>query len=170
VALCHDASLTPKKKLGATIHQQKFVDLNLNNSVRAAVIDIKDDKFWKCIYLLLHAVFPALRLLDKPPPSEDESKAKDADTPFEMEMTPYNLVTAFEHQVIWHWNKRKKCIEHEYAIAGWALCVMKDVCKDVREQLTWECTMICLRWQSIDSMCHRLLTLTLLLLLCLCTQ
>jgi hypothetical protein len=49
--------------LAATIHQQKFVDLNLNNSVRAAVHDIKDNKFWKCVYLLLHAVFPALRLL-----------------------------------------------------------------------------------------------------------
>jgi hypothetical protein len=49
--------------LVATIHQQKFVDLNLNNSVRAAVHDIKEDKFWKCIYLLLRAVIPALRLL-----------------------------------------------------------------------------------------------------------
>jgi hypothetical protein len=52
-----------RQPLAATIHQQKFVDLNLNNSVRAAVHDIKDDKFWKCIYVLLRAVFPALRLL-----------------------------------------------------------------------------------------------------------
>jgi hypothetical protein len=49
--------------LVATIHQQRFVDLNLNDSVRAAAHDIKDDKFWKCVYLLLCAVFPALRLL-----------------------------------------------------------------------------------------------------------
>ncbi len=49
--------------LASMIHQQQFVDLNLNNSVRAAVHDIKDDKFWKCIYMLLRAVFPALRLL-----------------------------------------------------------------------------------------------------------
>jgi hypothetical protein len=27
------------------------------------VHDIKDDKFWKCVYLLVHVVFPALRLL-----------------------------------------------------------------------------------------------------------
>jgi hypothetical protein len=27
------------------------------------VHDIKEDKFWKCIYVLLRAVFPALRLL-----------------------------------------------------------------------------------------------------------
>jgi hypothetical protein len=52
-----------KQALSATIHQQKFVDLTLNNSVRAAVCDIKDDKFWKCIYILLCAVFLALRLL-----------------------------------------------------------------------------------------------------------
>jgi len=49
--------------LGATIYQQKFVDLTLNDSVRTAVIDVKDDKFWKCIYLLLGAVSPALRFL-----------------------------------------------------------------------------------------------------------
>jgi hypothetical protein len=49
--------------LAVAIHQQRFVDLNLNNSVRAAVHDIKVDKFWKCIYLLVSAVFPTLRLL-----------------------------------------------------------------------------------------------------------
>jgi hypothetical protein len=52
-----------RQPLAATIHQQRFVDLNLNDSVRAAVHDIKDDKFWKCVYLLVCAVFPALRLL-----------------------------------------------------------------------------------------------------------
>jgi hypothetical protein len=52
-----------RQPLAATIHQQRFVDLNLNNSVRAAVHDIKDDKFWKWVYLLVRAVFPALRLL-----------------------------------------------------------------------------------------------------------
>jgi hypothetical protein len=52
-----------QQPLAATIHQQKFIDLNLNNCVRAAVHDIKDDKFWKCMYVLLSALFPALRLL-----------------------------------------------------------------------------------------------------------
>ncbi len=64
-----------KQPLTATIHQQKIVDLNLNDSVRSAVQDIKDDKFWKCIYLLLCAVFPALRLLrycDKSKPAMDK--------------------------------------------------------------------------------------------------
>ncbi len=59
----------------ATIHQQRFVDPNLNGSVRTAVHDIKDNKFWKCIYVLLHAVFPALRLLhycDKSKPAMDK--------------------------------------------------------------------------------------------------
>jgi hypothetical protein len=49
--------------LVATIHQQKNVDLNLNDSVRAAVHDIKDDKFWTFLYALLRAVVPALWLL-----------------------------------------------------------------------------------------------------------
>ena len=64
-----------RQPLAATIHQQRFVDLNLNNSVRAAVHDIKDYKFLKCIYLLLRAVFPALRLLcccDKSKPPFDK--------------------------------------------------------------------------------------------------
>jgi hypothetical protein len=64
-----------RQPLTATIHQQKFVDLNLNESAKAAVRDIKDDKFWKCIYILLRAVFPALRLLhycDKNKPSMDK--------------------------------------------------------------------------------------------------
>jgi hypothetical protein len=65
-----------RQPLAATIHQQKFVDLNLNVSVRAAVHDIKDDKFWKCVYLLLCAVFPALRLLrycNKSKPAMDKT-------------------------------------------------------------------------------------------------
>jgi hypothetical protein len=38
-----------RQPLVGTIHQQKFVGLNLNNSVRAAVRDVKDNKLWKCI-------------------------------------------------------------------------------------------------------------------------
>jgi hypothetical protein len=67
--------LNLRQPLAATIHQQKFVDLNLNDSVRAAEHDIKDNKFWKCIYLLLCAVFPVLRLLcywDKSKPAMDK--------------------------------------------------------------------------------------------------
>ena len=68
-------ALRLRQPLTATIHQQKFVDLNLNESAKAAVRDIKDDKFWKCIYILLRAVFPALRLLrycDKNKPAMDK--------------------------------------------------------------------------------------------------
>jgi hypothetical protein len=39
------------------------------------VHDIKDDEFWKCIYVLLRAVFPTLRLLrycNKSKPAMDE--------------------------------------------------------------------------------------------------
>jgi hypothetical protein len=38
-----------RQPLAATTHQHKNVDLNLNNTVRAAVHDFKDDKFWKCM-------------------------------------------------------------------------------------------------------------------------
>jgi hypothetical protein len=31
------------------------------------------------------------------------------------------------NSLIWHWNKNNEKIEHEYAIAGWALCIMEDV-------------------------------------------
>ncbi len=181
-----------RQPLVATIHQQRFVDLNLNNSVRAAAHDIKDNKFWKCVYLLLHAVFPALRLLcccdkskppfDKifflshrttlalekseeflndrklfgslrsdsnltqegnivlgeggdisdeenvvyenaPPQPEKESNydesSVDEDAPTQLsQVMPYNLIMSFGRQVIWHWNRRKQCIEHKYVIAG----------------------------------------------------
>jgi hypothetical protein len=54
-----------KQALLATIHQQKFLDLESakKQSVRMAVQDIEDNKFWKCLYILLHSVIPALRAL-----------------------------------------------------------------------------------------------------------
>ena len=205
-------ALRLRQPLTATIHQQTFVDLTLNDSAKAAVRDIKDDKLWKCIYILLRAVFPALRLLrycdknepamdkifflsrrttvaldksmeflndktlfgalksddnltregnivlggagdaendsdddnvifnDGPPPSEDDSDVTedefDPDATTQLDVTPYNSVMSFGRQVIWHWSKRKQRIEHEFAIAGWALCVMDDVRKDVLERMT----------------------------------
>jgi len=47
----------------ATIHQQKFVDLTLNETVAMAVQDVENPDFWKCLYIILRAVFPALCLL-----------------------------------------------------------------------------------------------------------
>ena len=49
--------------LQATIHQQQFLDLKLNGTAKAAVRDIADDAFWKSMYILLRAVYPALRAL-----------------------------------------------------------------------------------------------------------
>lgn len=40
-------ALRLRQPLTATIHKQKFVDLNLNESAKAAARDIKDDKFLK---------------------------------------------------------------------------------------------------------------------------
>jgi hypothetical protein len=56
-------ALCLRQPLTATIHQQTFVDLTLKDSAKAAMRNIKDDKFWKSIYILLCDVFPALRLL-----------------------------------------------------------------------------------------------------------
>ncbi len=72
------------------------------------------------------------------PQSEEESKhdkeSVDEDAPTQLSQgTPYDLIMSFGRQVIWHWNKRKQRIKHEYDIAGWALCIMKDVQKDVQE-------------------------------------
>jgi hypothetical protein len=45
----------------------------------------------------------------------------------------FNLT--FWGQIKWHWNHCKTKLEHEYAIAAWALCVMGDVRLDVAQQL-----------------------------------
>jgi len=72
--------------------------------------------------------------------SEDESDVVsdefDADTPTQLDLTPYNLVMSFGRKVIWHWSKRKVRIDQEYATVRWTLCVMEDIQKDVMEQLT----------------------------------
>jgi len=53
-----------KQALMATIHQQRFTDLTVNETVAMmAVQDIENPDFWKCLYIILRAVFPALRLL-----------------------------------------------------------------------------------------------------------
>jgi hypothetical protein len=165
-------------------------------TVAAAVRDIGDDKFWKCIYIVLHAVFPALCLLrycdkstpamdkifylshkttialrkseeflndealfgemtkdlnlcreesilsgdssddddndvlfsnaDLTPTSSDSGSDDDNESEIEELVSP-NSIMLFGRQFIWHWNKRKHKIEHEYSIAGWALCVMDDI-------------------------------------------
>jgi hypothetical protein len=64
-----------KEPLKSTIHQQKFRDLTLTASAKAAVKDIGDDKMWKSMYILLRAIFPALRALrfcDASKPSMDK--------------------------------------------------------------------------------------------------
>ena len=66
--------LLVRKALTATIHQQKFADLSVKENVHAAVRDITNEKFWKRIYIVLRAVFPALHLLrycDKSIPAMD---------------------------------------------------------------------------------------------------
>jgi hypothetical protein len=75
-----------------------------------------------------------------PPHSEEEShydeKSVHKNAPTQLsQVTPYNSIMSFGCQVIWHWNKHKQRIEHEYAIAGWALCIMEDVQKDVQKGL-----------------------------------
>ena len=52
-----------KPALKATIHNPSFSSLSKNDCVAAAIADIEDDVFWKAIYCLLRAVFPALKAL-----------------------------------------------------------------------------------------------------------
>jgi hypothetical protein len=59
-----DLSLSAKYN-NQQIHQQKFLDLKSVKklSVKMAIQDIEDKKIWKCLYILLRSVFPALRAL-----------------------------------------------------------------------------------------------------------
>jgi hypothetical protein len=52
-----------EQPMKATIHEQKFLSLPLNKSAWMAVHDIKEAKFWKCLYILLCSVFSALKAL-----------------------------------------------------------------------------------------------------------
>jgi len=183
--------------LKATVHQQKFRSLPLNESARMAVLDIQEAKFWKCLYILLRSVFPALKLLhycDANKPSMDkifflshrttqaiekssdslndkelfgsltpdrnlthgdinldgaddsddeeevafEDSDDDDDTESNEVATPNNSIMSFGRTVLFHWNRRRKKIEHEYAIAGWALSVVGEVRIDVRERMRGE--------------------------------
>ena len=45
----------------ATIHQENCSELDLNERVQSAVLDIEDKNFWKAIYIIMLATFPALR-------------------------------------------------------------------------------------------------------------
>jgi hypothetical protein len=70
----------------------------------------------------------------KMPPSQSEEESNldkesvDKDAPTQLsQLMPYNSIMSFGRQVIWHWNKRRQHIKHEYAIEGWAFCIMEDV-------------------------------------------
>ena len=64
--------------LMSTIHQAKFATISLvktDDRVRECIQDINDPEFWKAMYQLLRAVFPALRALryaDSGKPSMDK--------------------------------------------------------------------------------------------------
>ena len=52
-----------RSTLEGTIAQKKFRNLTLNLKERLAVADILNPLFWKAVFTLLRAVFPALRCL-----------------------------------------------------------------------------------------------------------
>ncbi len=56
-------ALRMKPALKASIHNPSFASLSKHDHVTAAIVDIKDEVFWKAIYCLLRAVFPALKAL-----------------------------------------------------------------------------------------------------------
>ena len=55
--------LRMRNTLEATIAQKKFRVLKLKENERLAVMDISNPLFWKAIFVLLRAVYPALRTL-----------------------------------------------------------------------------------------------------------
>jgi hypothetical protein len=75
MVLCHDKIVTCKESITNCNHPPtKFADLSVKENVYAAVRDITNEKFWKRIYIVLRAVFPALHLLcycDKSIPAMD---------------------------------------------------------------------------------------------------
>jgi hypothetical protein len=76
-------------------------------------------------------------VFDDDPPNKSENESNDDTSDdkdnTQMQVMPHNTVMSFARKVIWHWDKCKQRIEHEYAIAGWALCIMEDVQKDVAQ-------------------------------------
>ena len=59
----------------ATVHQAMFKDLAKTDAVGAALVDIKDEQYFKAMYYVLHAVFPAICALcfcDKGEPCLDK--------------------------------------------------------------------------------------------------
>jgi hypothetical protein len=64
-----------KDALLATIHTAEFKTLEKNDTTAAAIKDISNPNFFKALYVLLRAVFPALRVLrfcDKGEPCLDK--------------------------------------------------------------------------------------------------
>jgi mannose/fructose/N-acetylgalactosamine-specific phosphotransferase system component IID len=55
--------LHQKDVLKSTIHSIMFRDLAKNDKVRGAVMDIENEVFFKALYILLCAVFPAIYAL-----------------------------------------------------------------------------------------------------------
>ena len=45
----------------ATVHQAIFLNINLNDRVRSAAMDIKNETFWKALYTLLRSVYSAIQ-------------------------------------------------------------------------------------------------------------
>ena len=81
--------------------------------------------------------------LDGANDSDDEVEVNFADSDDDdniesNEATPNNSVMSFGCTVLFHWNRRRKKIKHEYAIAGWALSVVGEVWIDVRERMRGE--------------------------------
>ncbi len=71
-------------------------------------------------------------VFEETPLTEDESSGnEDNDSKEEKSV----MTMSFGAVVRWNWCKRKMKTEYPYAIAAWALCVMEDVCKDVRLRL-----------------------------------
>jgi hypothetical protein len=84
--------------------------------------------------------------LDGADDSDDEEEVAFADSDDEVDDdtesneagTPNNSIMSFGRTVLFHWNRRRTKIKHEYATTGWALSVVSEVRIDVREWMRGE--------------------------------
>ena len=68
---------------------------------------------------------------------EDEGEGEDNDSE-EDEAVGHENALMFGESILQTWQKRASKLEHDYAIAGWCVCVLKEVREDVKENMAQE--------------------------------
>ncbi len=63
MVLCHDSTFWSSATIEGHHSSTEIFKSNSDQQCQRAVQDINDDNFWKCMYILLRGVFPALSAL-----------------------------------------------------------------------------------------------------------